>query len=64
MISMETFVRRQNPDSTVDSICTLCYQTVAKVRHECDLISAEENHVCEYVILSLLGYNEQFTGTH
>ena len=58
MISMEIFVRRQNPDSTVDSICTRCYQTVATVRNESDLTSAEENHVCEYV-LEPARYNEQ-----
>jgi hypothetical protein len=41
------FVRRENPDSTIDSICTKCFQTIAVARCERDLIRAENDHTCE-----------------
>jgi hypothetical protein len=42
------FARRQNLDSSVDSICASCYQTIASADRltEQALASAEENHVC------------------
>jgi hypothetical protein len=42
------FVRRQNLDSSVDSICAACYQTIASadLTTEVELASAEQNHLC------------------
>jgi hypothetical protein len=37
---------RINPDGTFDSICPVCYQTIAQRKHELDLIEDEKNHVC------------------
>jgi hypothetical protein len=42
------FVRRENADSTTDSICIKCFRTIAKgPSGKVDLISAERNHECE-----------------
>jgi hypothetical protein len=46
MAILTPFVRRHNQDSTVDSICTKCYQTVATERDEDHLSSAEQGHIC------------------
>jgi hypothetical protein len=43
MANLVTFVRRQNQDHSVDSICMTCYQTIAKVG---DPTSAEQDHIC------------------
>jgi hypothetical protein len=40
------FVHRENEDSTIDSICTNCFQTVASGYSEPDIIRAEEAHAC------------------
>jgi hypothetical protein len=40
------FVRRQNQDSSIDSICTTCYQTIASTNTVSDLRSAEQVHRC------------------
>ena len=40
------FARRFNRNSTIDSICLSCYQTVATERYEADLIAADLAHVC------------------
>jgi len=36
MTSIVSFARRLNPDSSLDSICTKCYQTVASAQCEDD----------------------------
>ena len=41
-----SFMRRRNPDSTIDSICESCYQTIAKGRDEQSLTEAEQSHAC------------------
>jgi hypothetical protein len=46
MISIENFVRRVNPDSTIDLICTRCFQTAASGTNEADAVKAAEQHVC------------------
>jgi len=48
MTTSASFARRQNQDSSIDSICTKCYQTVASsdLTSEFSLASAERNHVC------------------
>ena len=42
------FARRQNQDSSIDSICATCYQTIASADTTTveALASAEENHQC------------------
>ena len=40
------FARRQNQDSSVDSICSNCYQTITTSNSTSDLDSAEQNHLC------------------
>jgi hypothetical protein len=45
------FARRFNPNSTIDSICLNCYQTVATERYEADLIAADQAHVCAAIEL-------------
>jgi hypothetical protein len=48
MATFAFFVRRQNPDLSVDSICTACYQTIARGDLSTDprLGVAERNHQC------------------
>ena len=46
MTSSNSFAHRLNSDSSVDSICTRCYQTVASDNHEPNLESAEASHEC------------------
>ena len=41
------FVHRQNQNGTFDSICTLCFQTIANVKDEAKLQSVELEHVCD-----------------
>jgi hypothetical protein len=43
-----SFAKRYNRhDSSVDSICMKCYQTVASADSATELASAEETHVCD-----------------
>jgi hypothetical protein len=42
-----SFARRPNHDSTIDSICTKCYQTIASADNASDLVAYEETHVCD-----------------
>jgi len=48
MTPIHPFARRQNQDSSIDSICASCYQTIASSDSttESTLMSAEQNHVC------------------
>jgi hypothetical protein len=47
MTTFISFARRRNPDSTIDSICTRCYQTIASGDSEASLATAEEGHSCD-----------------
>jgi hypothetical protein len=49
MTSFITFARRRREDSTVDTICTRCCQTVANDSNEAGLIEAERTHYCDPV---------------
>lgn len=40
------FPHRRNLDGTIDSICTMCFATVATKGHESDLKAAEDAHLC------------------
>jgi hypothetical protein len=46
MTSFVSFARRQNHDSSIDSICTKCYQTIASADNPNGLTNAEESHRC------------------
>jgi len=45
------FPHRHNMDGSHDSICILCYETIASVRIEADLAQHERDHICEMVFL-------------
>jgi hypothetical protein len=47
MTSFISFAHRLNRDSSVDSICTRCYKTVANEKNESILLSAESAHRCD-----------------
>jgi hypothetical protein len=47
MTSFISFARRRNHDSTIDSICTRCYQTVASADTGSELETVEETHLCD-----------------
>ncbi len=47
MTTFISFARRHNTDTTIDSICTRCYQTVASEQVETNLTSAEQLHSCD-----------------
>jgi hypothetical protein len=47
VFKIDAFVRRINRDSTIDSICLSCYQTVATAKDEAELTIADEQHVCK-----------------
>ncbi len=47
MTSFISFARKRKEDSTFDSICTRCYETVAKGTSEAGVYEAEQAHFCE-----------------
>ena len=46
MISIGNFAKRVNHDSTIDLICTLCFQTAATGRNEEKVFAAAQQHAC------------------
>lgn len=44
--NQELFPHRDNCDGTFDSICPVCFRTVAKKKSESDLQAVEREHVC------------------
>lgn len=47
MTTIFPFAHRRNPDASIDSICTTCFQTIASEDSEGKLISHEERHLCD-----------------
>ena len=47
MITLIPFAHRRNPDASIDSICTTCFQTIASEDSEGKLIAHEERHSCD-----------------
>jgi len=45
------FPHRHNADGSCDSICTLCFQTVATARIEANLLHHEQSHKCSPFVL-------------
>jgi len=54
------FARRSNPDGTVDSICSRCFQTPASVSDETELPKLEQEHTCAPAILARFEYSNLF----
>ena len=47
MTAFPLFARRLNKDSSIDSICTKCFQTIATLACEDDLAEPEQKHICD-----------------
>jgi len=47
MNTLSPFAHRRNPDKSIDSICTACFQTIASEDLEGKLIAHEESHSCD-----------------
>jgi hypothetical protein len=47
MTTLIPFAHRRNPDSSIDSICTSCFQTIASEDSVDKLIAHEEHHSCD-----------------
>jgi hypothetical protein len=47
MVSFPPFARRRNIDSSIDSICTKCFLTIASAGSDEELVGHEEKHVCD-----------------
>jgi hypothetical protein len=41
------FAHRRNPDKSIDSICTACFQTIASEDLEDELVAHEKSHSCD-----------------
>lgn len=59
MVLFYGFVRRVNRDSTIDSICTRCFRTIATDKDEIPLVNAEKTHTCGH----LKEVNQQYRPT-
>jgi hypothetical protein len=46
-MTVPKFVKRRNRDSSIDSICTSCFQTIASAACEEELAIHEEKHTCD-----------------
>jgi hypothetical protein len=51
MSPASSFAHRTNHDETFDSICRICYTTVATHFRETGLEQSEQEHVCESRLL-------------
>jgi hypothetical protein len=49
------FPHRYNIDGSYDSICTVCFITIAKVRNEYELAQSEADHICDSIRLHHFG---------
>lgn len=47
MVALIPFAHRRNSDASIDSICTICFQTIASEDSEGKLIAHEERHSCD-----------------
>jgi hypothetical protein len=47
MTTFPTFARRRNNNSSIDSICTKCFLTIASAGSGEELVAHEEKHVCD-----------------
>lgn len=49
VLGANQYAHRRNFDGTLDSICKLCYLTVARAYREVDLLQLEIRHICQPV---------------
>ena len=63
MPTVTDFARRENFDHTIDSICKLCFRTIAKSKNPSDLLRAEEEHCCSSGMDTSLDEEESLRGT-
>ena len=47
MSSLIPFAHRRNPDKSIDSICTTCFQTIASEDSAGKVIAREGSHTCD-----------------
>jgi hypothetical protein len=47
MTTFPSFARRRNINSSIDSICTKCFLTIASEDSEEELVAHEEKQVCD-----------------
>jgi hypothetical protein len=47
------FPHKENRDGSYDSICPVCFETVATVQNEFELMAHEAKHVCREFLLSV-----------
>jgi len=47
MTTYSRFARRRKKDSSIDSICTKCFLTIASAFSEEGIVTYEEKHVCD-----------------
>jgi len=66
MSSFGPFAHRTNPDGSIDSICTTCFQTIAFENSEGKLISHEERHLCDsnWLFYQVPSYSRKNTSAH
>jgi hypothetical protein len=58
MNTLSPFAHRRNPDKSIDSICTVCFQTIASEDLEGKLIAHERSHTCDPYWQSRFDYRE------
>jgi hypothetical protein len=58
------FPHRYNRDGTYESICSVCFLTIATVRDESELALSEAGHVCDQIRLHQFGRYPMLTGSH
>jgi hypothetical protein len=46
METLSNFFHRTTPDSTIESICTRCFQTIARGKNEAEIVEVEKVHSC------------------
>lgn len=61
MMRMSNFFHRMNANSTIDSICTGCFRTIAVGKRHEDLTGAEAAHACRPLLEQQR--HEQIKGT-
>jgi hypothetical protein len=66
MTNLTPFAHRINPDASIDSICTTCFQTIASENSEAKIFAHEERHLCDPYWLSSLAHfdSRQSTSAH
>jgi hypothetical protein len=57
------FAHRENFDHTIDSICKICFRTIAKSNDPSDLARADQEHCCSVGMDSSLNEEESLRGT-